>query len=90
MNIYYESDNYEKITQVAETSFSTLLANLGGQFGLFLGKNLESIILLIQIFANKSNLFRNISVEFIRIDWASILVNNLYLAKNISILMNKI
>lgn len=38
VNIYYDTDTYEKVTETPETSFGTLLANLGGQFGLFLGK----------------------------------------------------
>ena len=37
VNIYYDTDTYEKVTETPETSFETLLANLGGQFGLFLG-----------------------------------------------------
>lgn len=37
VDVYFESDSYTKITEVPETSFSQLLANLGGQFGLFLG-----------------------------------------------------
>lgn len=35
VNVYYDSDTYEKITETPETNFATLLANLGGQFGLF-------------------------------------------------------
>ena len=37
VDVYFESDSYTKITEVPETNFSQLLANLGGQFGLFLG-----------------------------------------------------
>ena len=37
-SVYFESDAYTKITEVAEMNLTTLLANLGGQFGLFLGK----------------------------------------------------
>jgi hypothetical protein len=37
VSVYYESDTYEKIEDIIQTTLSTLLANLGGQFGLFLG-----------------------------------------------------
>ncbi|RNA22233.1 acid-sensing ion channel 1 isoform X2 [Brachionus plicatilis] len=42
VNIYYDTDTYEKVTETPETSFGTLLANLGGQFGLFLGKYISA------------------------------------------------
>jgi hypothetical protein len=37
VNIYYDTDTYQKVTETPETSFDVLLGNLGGQFGLFLG-----------------------------------------------------
>lgn len=38
ISVFYDSDTYEKITETCEINFPTLLANLGGQLGLFLGK----------------------------------------------------
>lgn len=39
VNIYYDTDTFEKITEVPETNLSNLIAQIGGQFGLFLGIN---------------------------------------------------
>ncbi|CAF0901340.1 unnamed protein product [Brachionus calyciflorus] len=50
VNVYYDTDTYEKITETPETNFETLLANLGGQFGLFLGISLLSFLELIELF----------------------------------------
>lgn len=54
VSVYYESDTYEKIEDIIQTTLSTLLANLGGQFGLFLGIIYfnELIILIILMVYN--------------------------------------
>lgn len=38
VSVFFDSDTYGKFIETPEINFTTLLANLGGQFGLFLGK----------------------------------------------------
>ena len=49
MNIFYESLSYEYSDEVAQIDIVALLANIGGNLGLFLGVSLLSICELIEI-----------------------------------------
>jgi Amiloride-sensitive sodium channel len=49
INVYYESSIYQKITETAETNTISLISNLGGILGLFLGISLLSMVELIEI-----------------------------------------
>lgn len=48
VNIYYDTDTYQKVTETPETSFDVLMGNLGGQFGLFLGRIFLFLTLLLE------------------------------------------
>ena len=49
VNIYYESMSYEYISQSPTTTWVTLLANVGGVLGLFIGMSLLSLVELIEM-----------------------------------------
>ena len=50
LNIYYESAIYQRITETPQTTSITLISNLGGNLGLFLGVSLLSFVEIIEIF----------------------------------------
>ena len=50
LNIYHESAIYQKITETPQTTSNTLISNLGGNLGLFLGVSLLSFVEIIEIF----------------------------------------
>ena len=49
VNIYYDSPIYQRITETAETSSLTLISNIGGNLGLFIGISLLSFVEIIEI-----------------------------------------
>ncbi|CAD5228068.1 unnamed protein product [Bursaphelenchus okinawaensis] len=44
LEVFYEKLNYETMTESASTTVSTMLSNIGGQIGLFLGMSVISFI----------------------------------------------
>lgn len=62
INVFYESDTYNIVTEIPEIDLPTLLAKLGGQFGLFLG--IAGFFLLCLI--NKTKILNNRKTSFNR------------------------
>ncbi|RNA13947.1 acid-sensing ion channel 4 [Brachionus plicatilis] len=50
LNIYFDSSSFEKIEELPESDFGSLLGNLGGQLGLFLGMSFLTFAELFEIF----------------------------------------
>ena len=49
LNVYFDSNLYERITEEPKVTFNTLLSNFGGQLGLFLGISLLSFVEIIEV-----------------------------------------
>ncbi|CAF1150674.1 unnamed protein product [Brachionus calyciflorus] len=49
LNVYYETLNYEEITEKESVEFVGLLSNIGGIAGLFLGISFLSLVEIIEI-----------------------------------------
>ena len=49
LNVYFDSNLYERITEEPKVTFNTLVSNFGGQLGLFLGISLLSFVEIIEI-----------------------------------------
>jgi hypothetical protein len=49
VNVYYDSPIYQKITETPETSSLTLISNIGGNLGLFIGVSLLSFVEIIEV-----------------------------------------
>jgi len=49
LSIFYEDMSYILISEVAEISITTFLANCGGELGLFLGISLLSLIEIVEL-----------------------------------------
>jgi hypothetical protein len=49
LNIFYEDMSYILISEVAEISITTFLANCGGELGLFLGISLLSLVEMVEL-----------------------------------------
>lgn len=49
LNVYFDSSNFERIEELPESNFGSLLGNLGGQLGLFLGVSFLTFAELIEI-----------------------------------------
>ena len=49
VNVYYDSPLYQKITETPETNSLTLISNIGGNLGLFIGISLLSFVEIIEI-----------------------------------------
>ena len=50
VNIYYDSMTYVSIDEQPSLTFDILLANIGGNFGLFTGMSILSFVEFIEIF----------------------------------------
>lgn len=50
INLYHDSTTYPKISEVPEMDFSSLLSNLGGKLGLFMGVSVLSFIEILELF----------------------------------------
>ncbi|XP_033110759.1 acid-sensing ion channel 4-A-like [Anneissia japonica] len=50
INIYYEIKQYDSIKQVALDSFLSLISNIGGHLGLWIGMSTLTILELIECF----------------------------------------
>jgi hypothetical protein len=49
LNVYYEKAVYQRIVETPRTSAITLISNLGGQLGLFLGVSLLSFVEIFEV-----------------------------------------
>ena len=49
LNVYFDSNNFERVEELPEYDFPLLLGNLGGQLGLFIGASFLTFVELIEI-----------------------------------------
>ncbi|RNA25225.1 acid-sensing ion channel 1-like isoform X1 [Brachionus plicatilis] len=69
LNVYFDSNNYQRIEELPESNFGSLLGNLGGQLGLFLGVSFLTFAELVEIFVQMAIIyFRNLNKSSSRVE----------------------